>query len=312
MNTPNDMMPGGGEKTELKKNVVTAVNTVQATRLSQLSQLSHFIAAFAGLPKGQHPIATLTSANAAGFRPIHYAASSNNISLLQTLLDVFSCFQAQQCRLLLDCRDRDGNTALHWAVLSGSVDAFVSLIKYGATVNIANFDGRTTLHLAVSMIESLPEQTCLSMVSHLLHYGANPNVGDESGVSPLHLAAELGNVTLIEALIEEGGANVNAVDNEGETALFYALRGQHDAAVRKLLDLGIDFNARNSDGESASDFCNSFGDTEMVQILESAQLKTEELPVLNPRSLSMELSESCALSASSGIWFSGHEVRSSF
>lgn len=211
----------------------------------------------------------------------------------------------------MDCRDLQGNTALHWSVMTGSVDAFVCLIKACATVNIANFEGRTALHLAVSMVEPLGEPTCVNLVGHLLHYGANPNVSDEGGVTPLHLAAELGNVTLIDVLLEEGGANINAVDNEGESALFYALRGEHDAAVRKLLDQGIDFNARNSDGESASDFCNSFGDTEMVKILESAQLKNEEMPTLNPRSLSMELSGSCALS-SSGIWFSGQEVRSSF
>lgn len=259
-------------------------------------------------------MAVLTSANASGYRPLHYAASSNDLALLHTLLEVFGYFPPAQSRLLLDSRDLQGNTALHWSVMSGNVEAFVSLVKAGAAINIANFDGRSPLHLAVSMVGSLPEQTCVNMTTHLLHYGADANVADESGVSPLHVAAELGNVALIDALIEQGGASLNAVDGEGETALFYALRGQHDAAARKLIDHGIDFNAKNSDGESASDFCNSFGDTDMVKLLEAAQLaKNEEVPVLNPRSLSMELSESCALSASSGVWFSGnHEVKSSF
>jgi len=295
MNTNNVFAPGGETKAELKKNIIAALQIVLATP------------AFSGLDRFQHPVSILTSANTSGFRPLHFAAASNNITLLQSLLDLFSHFPPPQYRVLLDSRDKDGNTALHWSVLNGSVEAFVALIKAGATVGIANFEGRTALHLAILMCENLPEQACSNMTSHLLHHGANPNIGDEEGATPLHLASELGNTALIETLVDEGGASVNAVDNEGETALFYALRGQHVGVVRKLSEYGIDVHTRNSDGESALDFCNSFGDTEMVKLLESLQLKNEEVPMLNPRSLSMELSESCALSASSGIWFGSHE-----
>jgi len=300
MNTTNGTVHVGETKAELKNNIIAALQTVLATT------------AFASLDRTQHPVAILTAANASGFRPLHFAAASNNVPLLQILLDLFSHFPPPQCRALVDCRDKDGNTALHWAVLNGSVEAFVTLIKAGATVGIANYEGRTALHLAVLMAETFPEQTCSNMASHLLHHGANPNLGDEDGTTPLHLASELGILSLIETLVEEGGASVNAIDNEGETALFYALRGQHVGVVRKLTELGIDVHTRNSDGESAIEFCNSVGDTDMVKILESLQLKNEEMPLLNPRSLSMELSESCALSASSGVWFGSHEVRSSF
>jgi len=297
-------MPGDSA-TELRKNVLIALNTVLSTP------------AFAGLQRNQHPMAILCSANASGFRPLHFAAASNDGPLLRILLDLFHYLPSSQYTLLLDARDREGNTALHWSVLNGAVDAFVALIQAGATVNIANFEGRTPLHLALSLCDSYPMQLCANLVSHLLHHGANPNVGDKSGVTPVHMASEVGCVVLLEALVDEGGASVNVFDNEGENALFYALRGQHGDVVQKLIDFGIDVHTRNSDGESAMDFCNSFGDTEMVGLLESLQRKTEEkerLPTLNPRSLSMELSESCALSASSEFWFASgsHEVRSSF
>eukprot|EP01127_Copromyxa_protea_P019422 TRINITY_DN6299_c0_g1_i1.p1 TRINITY_DN6299_c0_g1~~TRINITY_DN6299_c0_g1_i1.p1 ORF type:complete len:252 (+),score=45.01 TRINITY_DN6299_c0_g1_i1:216-971(+) len=248
----------------------------------------------------------LTSANSQGFRPIHYAAASNSV-LLQQLLDAFTLFPSQY-RSLVDARDRAGNTALHWSVDKGNLSAFSLLVKAGATVDLANFDGRTPLHLAVSGFSSLPEAS-LQMSGFLLHHGANPNVVDQTGCTPLHLASEMGNVPLIEILLEEG-ANVNIVDHEGETALFYALRGQSVPAVNKLVEYGIDMTARNADGESALDFCVAIEDTMMVQVLESLQLHTEELPMLNPRSLSMELSDSNL--SSSGIWFSTNEVKSSF
>jgi len=301
-NSPDYPTMPGEDTTELRKNVFLALNTILSTP------------AFAGVSRNQHPMVILCSANASGFRPLHFAAASNNIPLLQTLLELFACLPASQYRQVVDARDREGNTALHWSVLKCSVEAFLCLVRAGAAVNVANFEGRTPLHLAVSQCNNgnnFPEQTCVNFVSVLLHHGANPNVGDEHGATPVHTASETGSVALVEALVDEGGASVNIADNEGETALFYALRGQHTGVVHKLIEFGIDVNTRNSDGETVVDFCNSFGDIQMVKLLESLRRNVEDLPVLNPRSLSMELSESCALSASSG-WFGSHEVRASF
>lgn len=298
-NVQQEKPAGEGGKIEVQKLMLSALRTILQS------------AAFGKVDTTQNPIILLTATNPAGHRPIHFATASDDPTLLQNMLEIFSYFPAPQYRLLVDARDHEGNTALHWSVMYGSVEAFLALIKAGATVGIANFEGHSPLHLAVINSEALPEHVCMTMITHLLHNGANPNIGDEDGATPLHLACGIGNASLIETLVEEGGASVNAVDHEGETALFYALRGQHVNVVRKLEELGVDINTRNSDGESALEFCKSCGDTEMVVLLESLQLKNEELPLLNPRSLSMELSESCVLSASSG-WFGSHEVRSSF
>lgn len=312
MSSSNVIMPGEqGTKTfELKRSVAAALSTVLSERMLPRSTSFLPLAAFSTISRQQHPLAILTSANSSGLRPLHFAAATNNTSLLQNLLEVFAQAFPEQFRMLLDCRDKDGNTALHWSVMKGSLNTFAYLVKVGATVNVANLEGRTALHMVVSLVEYLSEETCGQMINLLLHHGADPNITDQTGTTPLHLASELGSVSLIEFLLEEG-ANVNVIDDEGETALFYALRGQRDAAVRKLVEYGIDVTTRNSDGESALDFCISIGDATMVQLLESLQLPAEKLPVLNPLSLSMELSGS-NLSASSGLWFSGNEIKSSF
>lgn len=309
---------GEGTKTaELKRSVAAALSVVLSTRMYLVSSgtfevrpSSHCLAAFCDINRQQHPVAILSGANSSGLRPIHFAAANNNTTLLQTLLQIFAEFPTQN-RILVDSRDSNGNTAVHWAIQKGSLNAFVCLVRAGATLNVANFESKTPLHLAVALSDCAPDPDwCVNIVRLLLNYGANPNVGDQGGATPLHLASEIGNVAIIETLLDEG-ASVNAVDDEGETALFYALRGQHDAAIRKLFEYGINIHLRNSDGESARDFCVSLGDAAMSKLLESLQVQVEELPMLNPRSLSMELSES-GLSASSGLWFSGNEVRSSF
>jgi ankyrin repeat protein len=44
---------------------------------------------------------------------------------------------------------------------------------------------------------------------------------DDAGRTPLLTAAAIGNITIVELLIERG-ANVNASDNDGRSALHYA------------------------------------------------------------------------------------------
>jgi ankyrin repeat protein len=304
----NTVVSQAEAREDVKENIVAALSVVLNTRMLGHRHNFYFSAVFDDLPRQQHPMNILAGTNSSGVRPIHFAAATNNTTLLQNLLVAFAAFPSQ-FRMLVDARDSNGNTALHWCVIKGSVHAFVCLVKAGATLDLANFDGRTPLHLAVALYESVPEHSS-HILNFLLHHGANPNVADLSGSTPLHLASELGIVPIIELLLEEG-ANVNTVDEEGESALFYALRGQSEAAVRKLVEYGIDISSRNSDGESAIDFCNAIGEATMVQLLESLQLHNEDIPMLNPRSLSMELSNS-ALSTSSGLWFSANEVKSSF
>jgi len=290
-------------KYELRRNVIAAINTILSSPT------------FAGQPRNRHPISLLTNANSSGFRPIHFAAASNNVPLLQTLLDIFSFLPTAQVHTLLESRDKEGNTATHWAVMKGNVDALALLIKAGAAISIANSEGCTPLHAAVAAHNSLPKETCYEIISLLLRHGANPNVGDALSVTPLHIASELGDVSIVELLVEEGGASVNVVDEEGETALFYALRGQCEEVVRALVGYGADLMGKNGDGESVFDFVNSVNDAPMAKLLESLQQGKQadsgtQQSVSNPWSLSMELSQSCNLSASSEVWFSANSVKS--
>jgi hypothetical protein len=71
-------------------------------------------------------------------------------------------------------------------------------------------------------------------------------------VTPLMDAAEKGDVALVKQLLA-GGANVNAHDQRGYTALMHASMGRRDAAdvVRVLLSAGAIVNARDKSGRSA-------------------------------------------------------------
>ena len=89
----------------------------------------------------------------------------------------------------------------------------------------------------------------------LLELGADVDVRNYKGKTALHCAAKAGFLKVIHLLIEKGAA-IDAVDNNGETALFEAIRStikngeKQRAALEALLAKGADPNVKNSKGQT--------------------------------------------------------------
>ena len=76
------------------------------------------------------------------------------------------------------------------------------------------------------------------------------------GASPLHKAAIFGHVAVVKKLVESG-ANINAADSAGDTALHYASRCNFPLVVRVLIDSGASMS-KNAAGLSPKDVaCNA-------------------------------------------------------
>jgi len=69
------------------------------------------------------------------------------------------------------------------------------------------------------------------------------------GRSPLHYAADYGQQDVIRYLITKG-ANVNAVDKHGISALLAAIWEGHTECVRLMIDSGADKSGRTPDGKT--------------------------------------------------------------
>jgi ankyrin repeat protein len=72
-------------------------------------------------------------------------------------------------------------TALHWAVISRTVELVRTLLLAGANIKARTPRGMTPLHLAV-------DADLVSMTSLLLAHGADVNVQDDNGQKPLDFA----------------------------------------------------------------------------------------------------------------------------
>ncbi|XP_045536757.1 arf-GAP with coiled-coil, ANK repeat and PH domain-containing protein 3 [Papilio machaon] len=109
------------------------------------------------------------------------AARAHNVCVMRAALAAGATPTATAARL---------RTALHAAVLSGSVMACSFLLLNGSKLNSQDEDGKTPLHLATEAGHT--GQVCL-----LLRYRADQSIKDNEGRTPLDIAVEHANADIV-------------------------------------------------------------------------------------------------------------------
>ncbi|MBW4428674.1 MAG: ankyrin repeat domain-containing protein [Nostoc desertorum CM1-VF14] len=147
-------------------------------------------------------------------------------------------------------RQRKNNYAVEEFVnntFDGNIDAVSEAIFQGIDVNAISSNGEAALHKAI-------RNNQLSIVRILLEAGANPNLKEESvqGYTPLMIALNSPKISneIFQALLE-AGADINSSSSRGETILMLAVLKLNTQAVRQLLELGVEFNAKDENNYTA-------------------------------------------------------------
>lgn len=83
-------------------------------------------------------------------------------------------------------------------------------------------------------------------------------------------AAREGNADTVKALLSSPGADVNATDERGSTALLEAARYGHDDVARALIAAGANIKARDHEGKTALMLAVAGGHDDVVRVLKQA------------------------------------------
>jgi uncharacterized protein len=103
----------------------------------------------------------------------------------------------------------------------------------------------------------------------LIAEGADVNAQNEHGYTALIYVANRGDVETLKALLD-AGADVNRKNKFGMTALMRAAFSDKSANLELLIAAGADLDARDSHGESALMWAQRTGRKENVEILQRA------------------------------------------
>ena len=156
---------------------------------------------------------------------------------------------AQHPGLDLNQAGRQGVTFLFWAYAHHSSKMLRALAAHGADVNrpllLPNEKGGTdTTHLLNIATEGPEDQLLVT----LLDLKADPNVVDERKVPALQNAIYINNYSRMKLLLDRG-ANIDAPNSSGATAVVVLARLNNFEMVHYLLERGADW--RKSDTEVA-------------------------------------------------------------
>ena len=148
----------------------------------------------------------IMSRDSEGKTPAHWAATTQNVALMQQLVLAFSLHPFAKA-----ARDDPSLRVCH-------------------IMNVPDNQGRTPLHVAVGIGNSAITELILSVEQ------AKVDIQDIHGRTPLHWAVQLGHPSMIQLLMAKGGpAQFDLLDANGWTALHYAAHEKYVDCAAELL-----------------------------------------------------------------------------
>lgn len=192
----------------------------------------------------------------------------------------------------IEITDNNGFTPLTTAAYGMRLNNVKPLVEAGAKINVQTAKLDMTPLIAASVnIDPFKHFDSIAVMKYLLDNKADVNFQSKDRKTALITVAASSNhgqsVEKIRLLLTRG-AELDIVNNKGETALMLAAGTGNDKAVKLLTEKGANLNLKNNAGESAYDCAERSGKKALVLYLESKGLK-KEAPVIKPKVVVQEL-----------------------
>ncbi len=212
--------------------------------------------------------ANVTCKDADGSSPLMYAVNASHFGVATKLIragsDLNDSTVAQEAAEL-------ANNLLHDALVAGNEELSLALLERGA---IASYVGKGGIHcltaacinglikavdmlikmdachidgttdLGATALMAAASEGHAKIVATLLNAGASSIIGDVDGTTALMAAAANSHLDALEALLKASPSALNAKNNEGHTALMFAVNTYHQMAqfMDRYASLLVDSN----------------------------------------------------------------------
>ena len=175
--------------------------------------------------------------------------------------------------------DEIGATPFWRAAYASDVDAMKLLVSYGADPNIrtkksAGRPRAGDIDREVKDVSGLPTVPVGGPAVTPLQAAAGVGYG-EGFAANSHRFAPAGMLAAVKYLVEDLGADVNAYDHEGNTALHHAAARGDVEMIQYLVSKGADVNAVTREGRTTADMAN--GPVQRIQPFPEAVALLEKL-----------------------------------
>lgn len=185
-----------------------------------------------------------------GRTPLQYAAMNNRYEAVQLLVNAGADINGG---------DNEGKTPL---MLAFEHEAGSELIAYlllqGASPRSRDKQGLDVMHYALQSGAS-PD-----MIEYLGSEGGFQTAGNDLGLTYLH-SAMIGNTTdVVRALIAHSRDQINRKDSSGNTPLFYAIKNNNRVLADLCIRHGADIQVVNNEGESLVHWAARYGKRDMI------------------------------------------------
>lgn len=183
-----------------------------------------------------------------GETALYWAARNGHDAIVTLLLHAGASMEVQ---------DTEGWAALDWAAIRGH-DKVIQVILSKFPIAWFGYDG---VNKALRLSAEAGNHTTMQL---LLDHGAEIHHRDEDGSTALMWAVPEGHEHSVSFLLSHG-ANVKAKDDYSNTSLHWAT--PFEKVARLLIVNGADIDAKNVDGQTALDWCAQDGQVDVLRLL---------------------------------------------
>ncbi|CAB0033972.1 unnamed protein product [Trichogramma brassicae] len=168
---------------------------------------------------------------------------------------ILTCTRDQYRAGVLDRRTKEGSTLLHWAVRNKKTKRINYLMEKRADPNVTNSKGFTVMHTLCQDEYAFDYRA--KMMAMLLEHGADPNAPSPRGYTVLHVIGKKAGdkADLAEMFLKlcvesrwRRRVEVDALDSQGFTPLYWALKKNNREVAKVLLNKGARPHLRDPKG----------------------------------------------------------------